>query len=134
MAGVHVVRAGELIGDTAQTEGLVRHEAISARTAGSRQLWVGRSELVPGGHTGPHHHGDAETAVYVVSGRGRWLVDDQPGAVEAGAGDFVLIGPRVVHSEENVSESEPVSMIVARSSADASVVNLVRAHSTPTES
>lgn len=134
MASVRVVRAGELIDDTAQTAGLVRWEAISARTAGSKWLWMGRSELPPGGNTGPHHHGESETVIYVESGRGRWVLEDQASTVvEAGPGDFVLIAPMVIHSEENTSDSEPVMMIVARSSADASVVNVAGGHSSPAE-
>jgi uncharacterized RmlC-like cupin family protein len=36
----------------------------------------------------------------------------------------VFIPPNVVHWEENASETEPVEMIVARSTQDAIVVNL----------
>jgi len=121
---VHVVRTGELSSQTSQTSGLLRLEALSART-GASSLWGGISELAPGARTGIHHHGSAETIVYVLSGRGRWTLPDQnePG-YEAGPGDFVLIPPFVAHREENTSADVPVVMVVVRTEAQANVVNL----------
>lgn len=122
---VQVVRADELDGDTAQTPGLQRLEAVSARRSGARRLWMGQSVLPPGLRTGVHHHGDSETALYVASGVGRWWVGDRlDEACEAHAGDFVFIPPGVVHWEENAGGDEPVVMIVARSTQEAVVVNL----------
>ena len=72
-----------------------------------------------------HHHGESETALYVLSGVGRWWVGDAlDQAREAHPGDFVYIKPNVVHWEENASDTEPVRMIVARTTQDAIVVNL----------
>jgi uncharacterized RmlC-like cupin family protein len=125
MAEVVVVRAAELDGDTPQTPGLRRLEAISARLAGSARIWMGYSTLSPGARTAVHHHGDSETALYVLRGTGRWWIGPGRGTVrEAHPGDFVFVPPHVVHWEENASDSEPVEMIVARSTQDAIVVNL----------
>ncbi|MFG1952661.1 cupin domain-containing protein [Micromonospora sp. NPDC048830] len=124
-AGVHVIRADDLSDDTPQTSGLKRFEAVSARRLGSEDLWMGLSVLPPGSRTGVHHHGQSETALYVVSGVGRWWVGDTLDEVrEAHPGDFVYIKPHVVHWEENPSDTEPVRMIVARTTQDAIVVNL----------
>lgn len=41
---------------------------------------------------------------------------------EAKAGDFVFIPPGVVHWEQNVSDSEPVEMVVVRSTQEAIVI------------
>lgn len=72
-----------------------------------------------------HHHGASETALYVLSGRGRWWIGDRlDEAAEAGPGDYVFIPPGVVHWEENASATEPVVMVVARSTQDAIVVNV----------
>jgi uncharacterized RmlC-like cupin family protein len=122
---VQVVRPGDLSDRTPQTSGLQRFEAISSRLAGSEKLWMGMSVLAPGSRTGVHHHGESETALYVLSGVGRWWVGEKlDQAREAHAGDFVFIPPEVVHWEENGSDTEPVRMIVARSTMDAIVVNL----------
>ena len=86
---------------------------------------MGYSLLQPGLVTGAHHHGDSETALFVLSGRGRWWVGENlDQAREAGPGDFVFIPPSVVHYEENCSAEEAVEMIVARSTQEAIVVNL----------
>lgn len=125
MADVVVVRSNALDTHTPQTPGLQRFEAVSTRMASSEKLWMGLSVLPAGARTGVHHHGDSETAVYVLSGVGRWWVGDDLGEMrEAHAGDFVFIPPGVVHWEENPSETEPVRMIVSRSTQEAIVVNL----------
>ncbi|MBO0828662.1 MAG: cupin domain-containing protein [Streptosporangiales bacterium] len=125
MAEVVVVRGDGLDSNTPQTPGLQRFEAVSTRMASSEKLWMGLSVLPAGERTGVHHHGDSETAVYVLSGVGRWWVGDNFDQMrEAHAGDFVFIPPGVVHWEENPSETEPVRMIVSRSTQDAIVVNL----------
>ncbi|MGH9102289.1 MAG: cupin domain-containing protein [Acidimicrobiales bacterium] len=127
MPDVMVMRPGDLDGNTPQTPGLKRFEAVSSRLSESKELWMGLSVLPVGARTGVHHHGDSETALYVLRGVGRWWVgDDLDDPREAHAGDFVFIPPNVVHWEENGSPTEPVEMIVARSTQDAIVVNLDR--------
>lgn len=127
MLEVVVVPSSSLDSDTAQTPGLQRFEAVSARLTKSESLCMGLSILPPGARTSVHHHGDSETALYVLSGVGRWWVGDDLDQVrEARPGDFVFIPPKVVHWEENASDTEPVEMIVARSTQDAIVVNLDR--------
>jgi uncharacterized RmlC-like cupin family protein len=98
---------------------------VSSKRLGSTELWMGLSVLPAGSKTGVHHHGQSETALYILSGVGRWWVGDRLDAKrEARPGDFVFIPPNVVHWEENASDTEPVEMIVARSTQDAIVVNL----------
>jgi uncharacterized RmlC-like cupin family protein len=124
-AEVRAVRAQDLQTNTPQTPGLQRFEAVSSRMTGSQHLWMGFSVLPPGYRTGVHHHGDSETAVYVLRGGGRWWVGerlDEP--QEAHPGDFIFIPPNIVHWEENMSDTEPCEMVVARSTQDAIVVNL----------
>ena len=121
--GVRVIGPDERDTRTGQTPGLQRFEAISARLTGSQRLWMGYAVLEPGGKTGVHHHGESETAIYVIRGATRWWVGDRLDEVrEAHAGDFVFIPPEMVHWEQNASDTEPVEMIVARSSQEAIVV------------
>lgn len=121
---VRVVPPGERDSNTGQTPGgLHRSEAISARLTGSQRMWMGYAVLDPGGMTGVHHHGESETAIFIVSGVTRWWVGDRLDEVrEASAGDFVFIPPNVVHWEQNPSDTVPVEMIVARSTQEAIVV------------
>ena len=107
---------------TAQRPGLQRFAAVSAGITGSKRMWMGHAVLEPGGKTGVHHHGESETAIYVISGVTRWWVGDRLDDVrEARAGDFVFIPPGIVHWEQNASDTEPVEMVVARSTQEAIV-------------
>jgi uncharacterized RmlC-like cupin family protein len=120
---VRVIGPEERDTRTAQTPGLQRFAAISADQTGSSDMWMGYAVLEPGGKTGVHHHGRSETAIYVISGVTRWWVGDELDDVrEARAGDFVFIPPGIVHWEQNASDTEPVEMIVARSTQEAIVV------------
>lgn len=125
MPDVRVVKPDQRDAATAQSAGIQRFEAVSARLTSSEQLWMGYAVLPAGGRTAVHHHGRSETAIYVLSGVTRWWVGDRlDEKQEASAGDFVFIPPDVVHWEENASDIEPVEMVVARSTQDAIVVNI----------
>lgn len=125
MRTVKVIKPHELSSETGQTPFLVRYEAVSERLTSSENLWMGLSILEPGLKTGVHHHGASETALYVVRGVGRWWIGSKLNEpVEAQPGDFLYIPPNVLHWEENVSTTDPVEMIVARSTMEAIVVNV----------
>ena len=119
------IRAGELSGDTGQTSGMARREAISGRSAGSEKLWMGQTHVAPGAKSGDHHHGEAETAIYVVSGTPAFVFadGDQEVRLQAGPGDYIFVPPYVPHREENPGADEAV-VVIARSSQEGIVVNL----------
>jgi uncharacterized RmlC-like cupin family protein len=119
------IRAGELSGDTGQTSGMARREAISGRSAGSEKLWMGQTHVAPGAKSGDHHHGEAETAIYVVSGTPAFVFadGDEEIRLETKPGDYIFVPPYVPHREENPGADEAV-VIIARSSQEAIVVNL----------
>ncbi len=120
---VRVVGPQDRDTNTGQTPGLKRFEAVSGRLTGAQRMWMGYAVLEPGGKTGVHHHGESETAIYVLSGITRWWVGDRLDDVrEARAGDFVFIPADIVHWEQNASDTEPVEMVVARSTQEAIVV------------
>ena len=68
MSELRVIRGGQLSGGTAQTSGMQRSAAISGDLVGARDLWMGRTVVLPGASSGDHHHGESETGIYVVSG------------------------------------------------------------------
>ena len=70
--GLRIVRAGQLDTNTAQTPGMTRAEAISHAKVGAQKLWAGTVVVQPDAKTGPHHHGELETVIYVVKGRARF--------------------------------------------------------------
>jgi len=116
----------QLSEDTAQTPGMRRYEAISGARNGSRKIWMGESHIAPAMISGDHHHGEAETGIYVVRGHPVFvfLEDDIERRVETGPGDYVYVPPYVPHREENPSPSEAAVVVLARSTQDGIVVNL----------
>ena len=124
MTGFRVIHPSERAPDTAS--GAMRREAaVSSSAVGASELWFGYVELAPGAASAVHHHGDSESAIYVISGRARfWAGPDLTEPHDAEAGDFVWVPPHEVHVETNLSTTEPVCMAVARSTQEAIVVNL----------
>ena len=119
------IRAGELSGDTSQTSGMARWEAISGKSAGAEKLWMGQTHVAAGAKSGDHHHGEAETAIYVVSGTPAFVFADGDREIrlETKPGDYIFVPPFVPHREENPGGDEAV-VVIARSSQEAIVVNL----------
>ena len=119
------VKGKELSGDTRQTTGMTRLEAVSGKTAGSEKIWMGQTHVAPATSSGDHHHGAAETAIYVVSGHPVFVFaeDGAEVRIETEPGDYVFVPPFVPHREENPGAEEAV-VVIARSSQDGIVVNL----------
>jgi len=119
------VRGRHVHGGTTQTPGMTRREAISGRSTGSAKVWMGQTHVAPGTNSGDHHHGEAETAIYVLSGTPAFVFADggREVRIETEPGDYVFVPPFVPHREENPGSQEAV-VIIARSSQEGVVVNL----------
>ena len=125
MAEVRIIHPNERDASTAQTPGMNRAEGCGPNTVGAEKLWVGHVSVDKGVRSGPHHHGELESAIYLISGRARFRYGDHlEHVVEAGPGDFVFVPPYLVHQEINASSDDAVDMVVARSSQDNIVVNV----------
>src|SRR5579884_292526 len=112
---LRVIQACDRVKDTA-SGAMLREAAIAESTVGSQKIWLGHVELGPGLVSAVHHHGEAESGIYIISGHARFYTGERlDKAYEAQAGDFVWVPPNVVHVEQNVSPTEPVHMVVARS-------------------
>jgi uncharacterized RmlC-like cupin family protein len=122
---VRIIHRGDLSPQTAQTPGMERLAAIAGDTVGSKQLWAGVVTMAPGLKSAPHHHGDCESVIYVLSGRIHFLFGERlEQSAEAGPGDFIFVPPNVIHQEMNRSEAEAIDSIVIRSSQENIVVNV----------
>ena len=123
------VRAADLDADTAQTPGMRRLAAICARTAGSSALWMGQTHVGPAQRSGDHHHGESETAIYVVSGTPEFVfLDDASGAevrlqpATRATTSSYRRGPRT--ARRTTSRDTEAVVVIARSTQEAVVVNL----------
>ncbi|MGZ4166455.1 MAG: cupin domain-containing protein [Solirubrobacteraceae bacterium] len=112
--------------DTPQTPGMRRYAAISGTMTGSQHLWMGGNTVHPGQKSADHHHGEADSGIYVVSGHPRFvfLVDGSEVHIDAAPGDFVYVPAWVPHREENPSPYEEAVVVLARSTPEEIVVNL----------
>lgn len=82
---------------------------------GAERFSFGIVKLAPGkGHT-RHNHPGAEEIIYVVSGEGEQMVDDQP-AVKVGPGASIYVPADVYHSTVNTGK-EALELIVVYSPA-----------------
>ncbi|MFI6395779.1 cupin domain-containing protein [Nonomuraea sp. NPDC050547] len=125
---LHHIAPGGLTADTAQTGGMRRLAAISGASVGSSRLWMGQTHVAPSTTSADHHHGESETAIYVVSGTPRFVFLDPDGGeevrIDAKAGDYIYVPPFVPHREENPDPSQEAVVVIARSTQEAVVVNL----------
>ncbi|PYT13097.1 MAG: cupin [Acidobacteria bacterium] len=133
--GIRIVRANELDLNTPQTPGMTRAAAITHAVAGATKLWAGTVVVEPDARTGPHHHGELETVLYVVRGRARFRWGEKlEYFAEAGPGDFIYVPPFVPHQEMNARADMPVEAVVVRSGQEPIVVNLeIESPEPPTE-
>ncbi|WP_052126191.1 cupin domain-containing protein [Ureibacillus massiliensis] len=116
---VLIVRETELNDSTNQTDNLPRKTAVQAPN-----LWIGRVSGAPAKDSGAHHHGEAETAGFIVSGNTRILHgDNYEKYSDITPGDFLRVPPYLPHIERNLSETESVEFLTARNPKNI-VVNL----------
>ena len=123
---VHHVKSSDIDADTAQSEGMERFAAISGRTVGAEKLWMGETHVHPQAASANHHHGESETAIFVLSGHPDFVFHDgqQEERIATNPGDYVFIPPYLPHREENPSPDQPATVVIARSTQEAIVVNL----------
>ena len=122
------VPVADLDAGTAQTPGMQRLAAISQASVGASELWMGQTHVGVGQQSGDHHHGEAETAIYVVSGHPEFVfLDEESGdeiRLRPEPGDYVFVPPWTPHREENNDPDVEAVVVIARSTQEAIVVNL----------
>jgi uncharacterized RmlC-like cupin family protein len=120
----YVVRAGDETAETAQSAGAKRIAGVSPAATPSTRIWLGKVSNEPGYRSVPHHHGDAETAGYVLKGSARiYFGDSYREYVDMHEGDFVFVPPNTPHIEANLSSDAELVWMTART-PDNIVVNL----------
>jgi uncharacterized RmlC-like cupin family protein len=123
--GVRIISPGEFDSNIAQTPGLRRLAAVTMENTGATKLWAGTFTVDANAKTGPHHHGDLETVIYVLNGVAqlRWG-ERLEFEAEAAAGDFIYVPPYVPHQEINPSPDLQLQCVLARSGQKGLVFNL----------
>ncbi|MCM3568084.1 cupin domain-containing protein [Neobacillus mesonae] len=107
---VLIVRASDLNDLTNQTKNMPRRTAVQAPN-----LWIGRVTGEPAMDSGEHHHGEAETAGFIISGITRLLHGERyEDYEEYEPGDFLRVPPYLPHIERNMSNTDTVEFLTAR--------------------
>jgi uncharacterized RmlC-like cupin family protein len=91
---------------------------MSAKNVGSRKLSMNVATVPPGGVAYAHVHVDFEVMLFLLEGRVRHEYGENlEHSMDNEAGDFIFIEPGVPHEVVNLSDTEPVVAVVARSDA-----------------
>jgi uncharacterized RmlC-like cupin family protein len=91
---------------------------LSAKNVPAKQLSMNVATIPPGGVAYAHIHVGFEVMLYIVSGHVRHEFGHKCElSLENSPGDFIFIAPGVPHEVFNMSATEPVVAVVARSDA-----------------
>lgn len=91
---------------------------LSGSNAGATRLSMNVATIPPGAVAYAHIHVDFEVMLYILSGRVRHAYGEGLSqSLDNQAGDFIYIEPGVPHEVYNLSETDPVVAVVARSDA-----------------
>jgi uncharacterized RmlC-like cupin family protein len=113
--GIFVLRGS---GTTRSWNGIRYKTGLSAKNVGAKQLSMNVATIPPGGVAYAHIHVDFEVMLYILEGRVRHnFGEGLTHSVENSAGDFIFIEPGIAHEVCNLSATEPVVAVVARSDA-----------------
>jgi uncharacterized RmlC-like cupin family protein len=113
--GIFVIRAPE---NCREWNNIQYRPGLSAKNTPARKLSMNVATIPPGGVAYAHIHVEFDVMLYILQGTVRH--EYGPGckrSVINGAGDFIYIEPGVPHEVFNVSDTEPVVAVVARSDA-----------------
>jgi len=111
--GIWVIRGSDTC---RQWNGIRYKKGLSAKNVTAKKLSMNVATIPPGGVAYAHIHVDFDVMLYILRGRvrheyGKGLKK----SIENKAGDFIYIEPGIPHEVFNLSETEPVEAVVARS-------------------
>ncbi len=113
--GISVLRASETCRDW---NGITYKIGLSAENVGSQKLSMNVATIPPGGVAYAHIHVGFEVMLYILAGKVRHEYGEGlKKTVDNEAGDFIYIEAGVPHEVFNLSKTEPVVAVVARSDA-----------------
>ena len=92
---------------------------LTASNVDAKKLSMNVATVPPGAVAYAHIHVDFEVMLFILRGKVRHeFGDNLEKSMDNEAGDFIFIKPGIPHEVINLSDSEPVIAVVARSDAD----------------
>ncbi len=115
--GIHTIRGGG--GENCRGWNGIKYKVgMSAKNVGSTKLSMNVATIPPGGVAKAHIHVDFDVMLYILAGHVRHEFGSGcRKSIENEAGDFIYIEPGLPHEVFNMSDTEPVVAVVARSDA-----------------
>ena len=111
--GIFVVRGG---GNCRDWNNIQYQVGLSAKNVAAKQLSMNVATIPPGGVAYAHIHVGFEVMLYILKGSVRHEYGDGlRHVIENTAGDFIFIEAGIPHEVFNVSDTDPVVAVVARS-------------------
>ena len=118
--GISTVRTSQIL-DGANIRGWngIRYKAgLSAKNTNASRLSMNVATVAPGAIAYAHIHDGFELMLYILQGQVRHIYGHcLEHTIDNQAGDFIYIESGVPHEVYNLSDSEPVIAVVARSDA-----------------
>ena len=91
---------------------------MSEKNVNAKKLSMNVATVAPGAVAYAHIHDGFELMLYILEGQVRHIYGEKlQKTLDNEAGDFIYIEPGVPHEVYNISDSEPVVAVVARSDA-----------------
>lgn len=119
-----ITRGGLESMETGQSHGAFRVAGVSPQHTPATRIWFGKVGNEPGYRSVPHHHGEAETGGYVLSGRARiYFGRKYEDYIDLEEGDWVFVPPYLPHVECNLDRNRPLTWMTTRT-PDNIVINL----------
>ena len=114
--GIFVIRASPV---ARSWNGIQYKIGMSSKNVPAKQLSMNVAMVPPGAVAYAHVHVGFEVMLYILQGNVRHEYGEGlRQSVDNSAGDFIYIEPGVPHEVFNLSDTEPVVAVVARSDAD----------------
>ena len=118
--GISVIRTEQVLnGENFRGWNGIRYKAgLSDKNTNAKNLSMNVATVAPGAIAYAHIHQGFELMLYILQGNVRHVYGENlEKTVDNVAGDFIYIEPGVPHEVYNLSDSEPVVAVVARSDA-----------------
>jgi len=118
--GISVIRTKQVLnGENFRGWNGIRYKAgLSAKNVKAEKLSMNVATVAPGAIAYAHIHDGFELMLYILQGNVRHIYgNDLEHTIDNEAGDFIYIEPGVPHEVYNLSDTEPVMAVVARSDA-----------------
>ena len=118
--GISVIRTQQVLnGENFRGWNGIRYKAgLSSKNVKAEKLSMNVATVAPGAVAYAHIHKGFELMLYILQGNVRHIYGDNlEHTIDNEAGDFIYIEPGVPHEVFNLSDTEPVMAVVARSDA-----------------